>query len=369
VKFLEYKAKEIFARYGIPIPRGVTASRPDDVVDPPLPCMVKAQVLVGGRGKAGGIKPADSLDEARSVAGQILGMDIHGYRVKQVYLEERLDIGRELYVGLTIDRSAREPLFMASGKGGIDIEAVPHDQIYMEHIPAVIGIQPYVIRSLLKELALPKELGDQVGSVVRNAYDLFRKEDAELVEINPLVVTKDGRVVAGDAKLVIDDNAEYRHPEYANLDQDRTPLEQEAHDKGITFIQLDGDIGVIANGAGLTMATLDILSLKGGKGGTFLDLGGTDDPAKVKQAFELLIKANPSVILLNIFGGITKADTVALGVKQALEEMHAKIPVVARIKGVNEAQAKEMLRSIGTHPAETVEEAAELAVKVKSGGA
>jgi len=369
VKFLEYKAKEIFARYSIPIPRGAIASRPDEIVDPPLPCMVKAQVLVGGRGKAGGIKPAETLDEARSVAGQILGMDIHGHRVKEVYLEERLDIGRELYLGLTIDRSAREPLLMASAKGGIDIEAVPRDQIYMEHIPAVVGIQPYVLRSLLKQLALPKEIGDQFASVVRNAYELFRKEDAELVEINPLIVPKDGRVVAGDAKLVIDDNAEYRHPEYANLDQDRTPLEQEAHDKGITFIQLNGDIGVIANGAGLTMATLDILSLKGGKGGTFLDLGGTDDPAKVKQAFELLIKANPSVILLNIFGGITKADTVALGVKQALEEMHTKIPVVARIKGVNEAQAKEMLRSIGMYPAETVEEAAELAVKVKSGGA
>jgi len=369
VKFLEYKAKEIFARYGIPIPRGVTASGPDDIVDPPLPCMVKAQVLVGGRGKAGGIKPAESLDEARSVAGQILGMDIHGYRVKQVYLEEHLDIGRELYLGITIDRSVREPLLMASAMGGIDIEAVSRDQIYMEHIPAVVGIQPYVLRSLLKQLAFPTEIGDQLASVVRNAYDLFRKEDAELVEINPLVVTKDGRVVAGDAKLVIDDNAEYRHPEYANLDQDRTPLEQEAHDKGITFIQLDGDIGVIANGAGLTMATLDILSLKGGRGGTFLDLGGTDDPAKVKQAFELLIKANPSVILLNIFGGITKADTVALGVKQALEEMHTKIPVVARIKGVNEAQAKEVLRSVGMYPAETVEEAAELAVKVKSGGA
>lgn len=369
MKFLEYKAKEVFARYGIPIPRGVTASVPEDIVDPPIPCMVKAQVLVGGRGKSGGIKPAESLDEARAVAGQILGMDIHGYRVKQVYLEERLDIGRELYLGLTIDRSAREPLLMTSAMGGIDIEAVPHDQIYMEHIPAVVGIQPYVLRSLLKQLTFPKEIGDQLASVVRNAYELFRKEDAELVEINPLVVTKGGRVLAGDAKLVIDDNAEYRHPEYANLDQDRTPLEQEAHDKGITFIQLDGDIGVIANGAGLTMATLDILSLKGGKGGTFLDLGGTDDPAKVKQAFEILIKANPSVILLNIFGGITKADTVALGVKQALEEMHTRIPVVARIKGVNEAQAKEMLRSIGMYPAETVEEAAELAVKVKSGGA
>ncbi len=369
MKFLEYKAKEIFARYRIPVPRGVVASSPAEILDPPLPCMVKAQVLVGGRGKAGGIKPAESLDEARTVAGQILGMDIHGYRVKQVYLEERLEIGQELYLGVTIDRSAREPLLMASAMGGIDIEAVPHDRIYMEHIPTVVGIQPYLVRSLLKQLALPREVGDQIASIVRRVYDLFRKEDAELVEINPLVVTKAGSVVAGDAKLVIDDNAEYRHPEYANLDQDRTPLEQEAHDKGITFIQLDGDIGVIANGAGLTMATLDILGLKGGRGGTFLDLGGTDDPGKVKQAFEILIKAAPSVILLNIFGGITKADTVALGLKQALEEMHTKIPVVARIKGVNEAQAKEMLRSIGMYPAETVEEAAELAVKVKSGGA
>src|SRR5881392_332910 len=347
MKFLEHKAKEIFARYEIPVPCGVLASRPEDIVDPPLPCMVKAQVLIGGRGKAGGIRPAETLEEAREVATQILGMDIHGYRVKQVYLEERLQIRKELYLGLTIDRSAREPLLMA---------------------PAMGGLQPYVVRSLLRGLALDKDIGEQVAAVVRHAYDLFRKEDAELVEINPLVVTDEGRVVAGDAKLVVDDNAEYRHPEYAGLDQDRTPLEQEAHDKGIVFIQLDGYIGVIANGAGLTMATLDALNLKGGRGGVFLDLGGTDDPEKVKQAFELLIKAHPSVILVNIFGGITKADTVAMGVKQALDEMHATIPVVARIKGVNEAAAKEILRSVGSQAAETIEEAAELAVKLKSGG-
>jgi len=368
MKFLEHKAKEIFARYEIPVPRGVLASRPEDIVDPPLPCMVKAQVLVGGRGKAGGIRPAETLDEAREVAAQILGMDIHGYRVKQVYLEERLHIVKELYLGLTIDRSAREPLLMATAMGGIDVEEVPREDLLMEHIPAMLGLQPYVIRSLLRGLALDKDIGEQVAAVVRHAYDLFRKEDAELVEINPLVVTDEGRVVAGDAKLVVDDNAEYRHPEYAGLDQDRTPLEQEAHDKGIVFIQLDGDIGVIANGAGLTMATLDALNLKGGRGGVFLDLGGTDDPEKVKQAFELLIKAHPSVILVNIFGGITKADTVAMGVKQALDEMHATIPVVARIKGVNEAAAKEILRSVGSQAAETIEEAAELAVKLKSGG-
>ena len=368
MKFLEHKAKEIFARYGIPVPRGILASKPEEITDPPLPCMVKAQVLVGGRGKAGGIRPAETLEEARQVAGQILGMDIHGYQVKQVYLEERLSIAKELYLGLTIDRSAREPLLMATAMGGMDVEEVPREDLFMEHVPAMIGLQPYILRSLAGALSLERDIAEQVASIARRAYELFRKEDAELVEINPLIVTGDGRVIAGDAKLVIDDNAEYRHPEYANLDQDRTPLEQEAHDKGIVFIQLDGDIGVIANGAGLTMATLDALALKGGRGGVFLDLGGTDDPAKVKQAFELLIKANPSVILVNIFGGITKADTVATGVKQAIDEMHAKVPVVARIKGVNEAIAKEILRSVGTHPAETIEEAAELAVRVKSGG-
>jgi succinyl-CoA synthetase beta subunit len=369
MKFLEYKAKEIFDRYGIPVPRGVLASQPVDIVDPPLPCMVKAQVLVGGRGKAGGIRSAENLEEARRVASEILGMDIHGYTVKQVYLEERLPIAKELYLSLTIDRSAREPLLMATAMGGVEVEQVPRDHLFMEHVPAMIGIQPYLLRSLRAALKLPKETGDQVATIVRQAYDLFRKEDAELVEINPLVLTPEGKVIAGDAKLVVDDNAEYRHPDYAGLDQDRTPLEQEAHEKGIVFIQLDGDIGVIANGAGLTMATLDVLNLKGGRGGTFLDLGGTDDPAKVKEAFEILIKANPAVILVNIFGGITKADTVAMGVKQALEEMHTRIPVVARIKGVNEAQAKEILRSVGMHAAETIEEAAELAVKVKPGGA
>lgn len=365
MKFIEAKAKEIFARYGIPIPRGVLASDPDGIVDPPLPCMVKAQVLAGGRGKAGGIRPANSLEEARTVAGQILGMAIGGYTVKQVYLEERLDIEKELYLSYTIDRAAREALLIASAVGGMDIEAVPHDQIFMEHVPVLVGPQPYVWRALLRTLALPKATGDQIAGIARRGYALFRKEDAELVEINPLVVTKDGAVVAGDAKLVIDDNAEYRHPEYATLDQDRTPLEEEAHEKGIAFIQLDGDIGVIANGAGLTMATLDVLNLKGGKGGTFLDLGGTDDPAKVAEAFELLLKANPSAILLNIFGGITKADTVALGVKQALQVIHSDVPVVARIKGVNEDRAKQILRDIGMFPAETIEDAAELAVKVK----
>ena len=368
MKFLEYKAKGIFARYGIPVPRGVVASRPEEIRDPPLRAMVKAQVLIGGRGKAGGIRPADGIADIREVAGQILGMDIHGYTVRTVYVEERLDIEREMYLSFTIDRSARDTLLIASSMGGVEIEAVPHEQLFMEHVPALVGLHPYVLRALTRALGLEGHLAEKVADIARRSYDLYRAEDAELVEINPLVITKDHRVVAGDAKLVVDDNAEYRHLEYAKLDQDRTPLEEEAHAKGITFVQLDGDIGVIANGAGLTMATLDILNLKGGKGGTFLDLGGTDDPDRVAQAFEILIKAKPSVILLNIFGGITKADTVAQGVKRALDGTHATVPVVARIKGVNEDRAREILKGVGMHSADTIEEAAELAVQVRRGG-
>jgi len=368
MKFLEYKAKAIFARHGIPIPGGIVVSRPEEIRDPPRPAMVKAQVLIGGRGKAGGIRPGETTEEIRSVAGQILGMDIHGYAVKQVYVEERLDIEKELYLSLTIDRSARDVLLIASAVGGIEIESVPKEQLYMEHIPTLVGLQPYVLRALVKRLGVAGHIAEQVSDIARRAYELFRVEDAELVEINPLVITKTGKVVAGDAKLVVDDNAEYRHLEYAKLDQDRTTLEQEAHEKGITFIQLDGDIGVIANGAGLTMATLDVLNLKGGRGGTFLDLGGTDDPERVAQAFEILLKARPSVVLLNIFGGITKADTVALGVKAALGTMHANVPVVARIKGVNEDRAREILREIGMYAVDTMEEGAELAVRVNAGG-
>ncbi len=368
MKFYEYKAHEIFRRYGIPVPRGVLASTPEEIVDPPLPCAVKAQVLVGGRGKAGGIKFANSVREAQDAARAILGMTIGPYTVKQVYAQERLDILQELYLSITIDRSKRAPLLMASATGGMEIESVPEDRIFRMNLPPLVGLQPYALRALSKKLGLSKEIVSQVGDIARKLFALFDGEDAELVEINPLAVLRDGRVMAGDAKLIVDDNAEYRHKEYEGLPQDRTALEEEAHEKGITFIQLDGDIGVIANGAGLTMATLDVLNLKGGKGGTFLDLGGTDDPEKVKQAFEILLKAKPSVILLNIFGGITKADTVATGVKEALEEMHIKVPVVARIKGINEDRAKAILKGIG-YSADTMEKAAELAVKVRAGGA
>ena len=367
MKFYEHKAKEIFSKYGIPVEKGLVASSPSDLAGfESYPAVVKAQVLVGGRGKAGGIKFAANEAEAREALGAILGMTIRGYTVKQALVEPKLDIARELYLGIAIDRSARAPLLMASATGGVDIEGVPDENLVQVHIPPLVVMQPYVLRALRRGLGLPEKISEQVEDIAKKAYACFRGEDAELVEINPLAVLADGRVMAADAKLVVDDSAEYRHKEYADLDQDRTPLEQQAHDKGIAFVQLEGDIGVIANGAGLTMATLDVLGAKGGRGGTFLDLGGTDDPAKVREAFELLLKADPAVIFLNIFGGITKADTVALGMKEALAGNTAKVPVVARIKGVNEDRARSILADAGMHYVDTIEEGAELAVKLRS---
>ena len=367
LKLLEYKGKEVLTRHGIPVPRGGLVTAKAQLASLSYPVALKAQVLAGGRGKAGGIRLVSTAKEAESALDAILSLTIGGYRVKQVYSEERLDIAQELYLSITIDRSARVPLLMASTQGGVDVESVPEEGLFRAHIPPLVGPQPFLFRALRKRLGLSKEVSQQVEAIAGKLYGLFRSEDAELVEINPLAVLRDGRVVAGDAKVTIDDSALYRHEEYEGLNQDLTPLEREAHEKGITFIQLSGDIGVIANGAGLTMATLDVLNLKGGNGGTFLDLGGTDDPEKVKQAFEILVKARPKVILMNIFGGITKCDTVALGVKEAMEENPVKVPVVARIKGLHEEEAHRILRDAGMHPADSMEEAAEMAVKLRGG--
>ncbi len=365
MKLFEYEAKKVFAKHGIPVPEGYTISSPDDVKDVSKPVAIKAQVLVGGRGKAGGIKFAMNQPEAVKAVSEIIGMSIKGINVRQALIEEKLEVSKELYLSFMIDRSARAPLLMTSAMGGVDIESVPDKEILKIHVPPLVGLQPYVIRTLRSKLALDKILSDEIVNTAQKMFKLFKAEDAELVEVNPLVITKDNKVVAGDAKITIDDNALYRHPEYQRVEQDLTALEKEAKEKGIAFIQLDGDIGVIANGAGLTMATLDTLNKKGGKGGTFLDLGGTDDPQKVKEAFTLLMKSNPSVILMNIFGGITKCDTVALGVKEALEAQPAKVPVVARIKGVHEEEAKKILKDAGMVPVNTMEEAAEEAVSLR----
>jgi succinyl-CoA synthetase beta subunit len=363
MKLYEYKAKELLKKHGIPVPDGFVVSSPDGVKQLPGPVMVKAQVLIGGRGKAGGIKPANTVEEARKAASAILGLNIRGYVTKQVLLERRLEVAKELYLGITIDRSRRGLLLMASASGGMDIESVPEDKILMLSMDPLIGYQGFVGRRVSGFLKLGKEQGAQVADIVKRLYALMISEDAELAEINPLVITKDGKVVAGDAKVTIDSDALFRHKEYEGLEEDLTPLEAKAKELDIAFVQLDGNIGVIANGAGLTMATLDSLNMFGGRAGVFLDLGGTDDPEKVKSAMLLMEEADPKVILLNIFGGITKCDTVAKGVLEAIEMRPTSAPIVARIKGVNEELGRDMLKEAGMIPASGLSEAAEKASK------
>lgn len=363
MKLFEYKAKELMKMHGIPVPEGFVVSSPEEITDLPGKVMVKAQVLIGGRGKAGGIRPADSVDEARAVSSDILKMDIRGYPVREVLLEQRLDVAREIYLGTTVDRSRRCVLFMASPEGGVEIESVPEDRILMVPIDPLIGYQPYVGRRIASFLKLNGAQASEAAKICGRLYDLMLKEDAELAEINPLVVTEDGKVIAGDGKVTIDSDSLFRHSDLAALKEDLTPLEQKAKELDIAFVQLDGNIGVIANGAGLTMATLDSLNTYGGKAGVFLDLGGTDDPEKVKQAMLLMTEAEPKVILVNIFGGITKCDTVASGLLEAMEEKKIASPIVARIKGVNEEQAREMLSDAGMIPASGLSEAAQRAAQ------
>ncbi len=363
MKLFEYKAKELMRRYGIPVPEGFVVSSPDQIERVDGPVMVKAQVLIGGRGKAGGIKPAKDVEEAREVASRILGMDIRGYTTREVLVETMVSVDREIYLGVTVDRSRKSVLIMASAAGGMEIESVPEEKILMAPVDPLIGYQQYIGRRVASFVGLTGPQAAQMERVCAALCELVTKEDAELAEINPLVVTKQGEVVAGDGKVTIDSDALFRHKEYSELKEDLTPLEEKARKLDIAFVQLDGDIGVIANGAGLTMATLDSLNMYKGRAGVFLDLGGTDDPEKVKEAMLLMEEADPKVILVNIFGGITKCDTVAAGLLEAMEEKSIGVPIVARIKGVNEEHARDMLRNAGMIPASGLSEAAELAAK------
>ena len=359
MKLFEYRGKELFDKYGIAVPKGKLVNSEKDLSGLQFPFVLKAQVPIGGRGKAGGIKSADNLNDAKDKFSKIMGMDIKGYTVRKVLAEEKVDIKKELYLSITLDRSKRMPLIMASASGGMDIEGVPDKEIFKEWVNPLIGIQSFHIRSIVSKLGLEKEDGKEVAKVISKIYKMFREYDCELVEINPLIITSDGGAMALDSKVNINDDAMYRHPDVEPELVEPTPLEQDAKDKGIAFIQLEGNIGVIANGAGLTMATLDALTHFEGKGGVFLDLGGTDDPEKVKQAFELMKKAKPKVIFLNLFGGITRCDSVAKGVKAVITKEGIDCPVITRIKGCNEDQAKDILKDAGLITGKTLQDAAQ----------
>jgi len=359
MKLFEYRGKELFDKYDIAIPNGKLVNSEKDLSGLKFPFVLKAQVPIGGRGKAGGIKSAENLNDAKEKFSQIMGMDIKGFTVWKVYAEEKVEIKKELYLSITLDRTKRMPLIMISGEGGMDIESVPDDKIFKEWVNPLIGIQSFNIRNVVSKLKLEKEEVKGIAKVISKIYKMFREYDCELVEINPLIIRPDGSAMALDSKVNINDDAMFRHSDIAPELVELTELEKDAKQKGISFIQLDGDIGVIANGAGLTMATLDALTHYEGKGGVFLDLGGTDDPEKVKQAFELMKKAKPKVIFLNLFGGITKCDTVAKGVKAVITKEGIDCPVITRIKGMNEDAAKDILKDAGLITATTLQDAAQ----------
>ena len=359
MKLYEYQGKELFEKYKIPVPKGKLVKNNEDFSGLHFPFVLKAQVPIGGRGKAGGIKTAENLNDAKEKLSHIMGMDIKGFIVRKVLAEEKVDTKKELYLSISLDRTKRMPLIMISGQGGMDIESVADELIFKEWINPLIGLQPFHIRELFSKLKLEKAEEKEFSKIISNIYKLFRNYDCELVEINPLIIRTVGGLMALDSKVIINDDAMYRHSDIIPEHVELTSLEKDAKEKGISFIQLDGNIGVIANGAGLTMATLDALTHYNGKGGVFLDLGGTDDPEKVKQAFELMKKAKPKVIFLNLFGGITKCDTVAKGVKAVIEKEGIDCPVITRIKGMNESAAKDILKDAGLITGTTLQDAAE----------
>ncbi len=364
MKLQEHRAKRLLESYGIAVPEGYLIRNEGEVLPVTDPVVLKAQVLSGGRGKAGGVRLASSLEEARNAAKDIFGLTISGYRPKEILVETEVDIDREIYLSIVIDRSAGLPLLLLSTEGGVEIETVPEEKIGRWHIHPFVGVKDFMVRGMIERLGLEGRSKKEFDRMVRALWILFYEMDCELAEINPLVLAEEGEIVAADAKVTVNDDALWRHPELSDAEEELTQLETEAREKDIAFVQLEGDIGVIANGAGLTMATLDNLSLHGGRGGVFLDLGGTDDPKKVEDALELMLKASPKVILLNIFGGMTRCDSVASGVLAVKKRLGISVPLVTRIRGTNEKLGRDMLSEAGVIALGSLDEACRKASEI-----
>jgi len=349
VNLHEYQSKLRFAEFGIPIPRGKVAHDPQQVYEIAKelggPVVIKAQVLTGGRGKAGGVKLAQTPEEAQQHADAILGMMIKGHKVLKVLVDPASQIKAEIYLGVTNDRAARKPLIMASAEGGMDIEEVNRvspEKIIREHIDPFLGLRDYQIRNLAYGIDLPRDLWKQFINIARALYRSYIESDATLAEINPLIIDSDGNLLAVDGKMSIDDNALYRHADLAEMRDTSAepPAETEARAAGLSYVKLDGEIGCMVNGAGLAMATMDMTQLFGGSPANFLDIGGGARADKVAAALRI-IASDPNVkaILVNIFGGITRADEVARGILEALDEVKIDLPLVVRLVGTNEEEA------------------------------
>ncbi len=349
----EYQGKQLFARFGIPVSDGAVATTADEArraaEEIGSAVVVKAQVLVGGRGKAGGIKLATDPDEAAARAGEILGMDIRGHTVRRVWIETASDIAREYYFSITFDRGAKRPLFMLTTEGGVDIEEVAAtnpDALARLHVDPLTGFLPFHARRLCFAAGIPAEETAQVAQIMERAYRAFIETDAMLVEINPLIVTPDGIVRALDAKYTVDDNALFRHPDIAAMRdvEAADPQEQMARERGVNYVKLDGDIGILGNGAGLVMSTLDVVALAGGRPANFLDVGGGAQADEIVTAMEVLLSdTKVRAVLFNVFGGITRCDEVARGVLAALDRLQVAVPLVVRLDGTNDVEGRQIL--------------------------
>src|SRR4051794_28501325 len=387
---LEYQARQLFALPDIPVPSGRHATSVDEAVaaadDIGYPCVIKAQVKIGGRGKAGGIKVADDRHEAREHAQAILGMDIRGLEVHELWVEEASQIEAELYASVLLDRGAKKPLVMLSTRGGMDIEAVAEEDpaaIATLHVDPLLGFQDFHGRRLAFEAGVPAELVRPIGGFLRALYDVFVAEEATLVEVNPLIVTPEagagaagaGRIRALDAKVTLDENALFRHPDNAELRDPgaEDPQERMAKERGLTYVKLDGDIGILGNGAGLVMSTLDVVAQYGGRPANFLDAGGGSKAEAITQAVEVIL-SNEKVkaVLFNIFGGITRGDEVARGLVEAFRQVEPRVPFVVRLDGTNDEEGRRILAAAaleGVRTAATMDEAAQMVVEVAKQGA
>jgi len=370
----EYQAKEIFADTGIPVPESRLATSVEEAVaaaeDIGYPCAIKAQVHVGGRGKAGGIKLADDEGEAEAYAEDILGMDLKGYTVDQVLVEEAVDFTNELYVGVTMDRGEGKPVAMVSTRGGVDIEEVAAEDpeaIAREHVDPAFGMHPYQARKAVYDAGVDPAIAGDVAKVLRTLYDLWTANDASDAEINPLMVTADDEVIAADAVLNVDDDALFRHPELAEMEEEtfEDDLEKKAHEYDFDYVRLSGNVGIIGNGAGLVMTTLDLVDYYGGDPANFLDVGGGAKADRIANALDMVFSDdNVDAVVFNIFGGITRGDEVAKGINEALEQFdEVPKPVVVRLAGTNAEEGMEILNTDLVNVEGTLEDAVQRAVE------
>lgn len=378
MKLHEYQSKTIFSKYGIPIPKGRVATTPQEAKQIAEELggriVIKSQVLVGGRGKAGGVKLANNPAEAQQLAEQILALEIKGLPVRKVLVDEASAIDQEIYFAITNDRAAKKPVMIASAAGGIDIEEVAHtnpEKIIKIHIDPLLGLREYQARDVAVGIDLPREYWKDFTKIAMGLWNVYKETDATLAEINPLVITKEKKLLALDGKMMIDDNALFRQPELAEMrdTDEEVPAEIEARKYGLSYIKLDGNIGCMVNGAGLAMTSMDVIKLFGGEPANFLDVGGGADAKKVAAAMRIILTdKNVEAVLFNIFGGITRCDEVAKGILVAMDEVKPTVPMVVRLVGTNAEEGRKLLENANMITAETLADAAKKSVEAAKKG-